>query len=153
MANTFTQIYIQAIFAVQNRDCIIHSNWEDELQKYITGIVQNEGHKMLEINGTHSHVHLFFGMKPNQSLSKIIQVVKSNSSKWISEKGFIKSKFSWQEGFGAFSYGHSQLTDVITYIKNQKEHHKKQSFRDEYLLYLKKFYIKYDEKYLFDFFD
>ena len=153
MANTFAQIYIQAIFAVQNRDCIFSSNWEDELQKYITGIIQNEGHKMLAINGTHNHVHLFFGMKPNQSVSKIIQVVKSNSSKWIVEKRFIKSKFSWQEGFGAFSYGHSQLTDVIAYVKNQKEHHKKQSFRDEYLLFLKKFHIEYDEKYLFDFFD
>jgi putative transposase len=153
MANAFTQIYIQAIFAVQNRDCIIRSNWEDELQKYITGIIQNEGHKMLAINGTHNHVHLFFGMKPNHSVSKLIQDVKSNSSKWITEKRFIKSKFSWQEGFGAFSYGHSQLTDVISYVKNQKEHHKKQTFREEYLLFLKKFNIEYDEKYLFDFFN
>jgi len=153
MANTFTQIYIQAVFAVHNRDSIIRNNWEDELQKYITGIIQNEGHKMLAINGTHNHIHLFFGMKPNQSVSKLVQDVKSNSSKWIAEKSFVKSKFSWQEGFGAFSYGHSQLNDVIAYVNNQKEHHKKQSFRDEYLLFLRKFNVEYDEKYLFEFFD
>jgi len=153
MANTFTQIYIQTVFAVKNRDCIIHSSWENELQKYITGIIQNNGHKMLAINGTHNHIHLFFGMKPGQSVSKLIQDVKSNSSKWVSEKGFVKGKFSWQEGFGAFSYGHSQLDNVIFYVKNQKEHHKKQSFRDEYLLFLRKFNVEYEEKYLFDFFD
>lgn len=153
MSNTYTQIYIQAVFAVQNRDCIINSGWEDELQKYITGIIQNEGHKMLAINGTVDHIHFFFGMKPNHAISKIIQDVKSNSSKWINEKKFTKSKFSWQEGFGAFSYGHSQITNVIQYINNQKEHHKRQSFRNEYLLFLKKFNVKYDEKYLFYFFD
>jgi putative transposase len=153
MANTYTQIYVQAVFAVQNRDCIINNSWEDELQKYITGIVQNQGHKMLAINGTHNHIHLFFGMKPNQSVSKLIQEVKSNSSKWINEKRFIKSKFSWQEGFGAFYYSHSQLDDVIAYVMNQKEHHKKQSFRDEYLVFLKKFNVEFEEKYLFNFFD
>jgi putative transposase len=152
MANTFTQIYIQSVFTPLNRDCLIHSSWENDLQKYITGIIQNNGHKMLAINGMSDHVHIFFGKKPNQSESKIIQDVKSNSSKWINEKGFVKGKFSWQEGFGAFSYGHSQLNDVISYIQNQKEHHKKQSFREEYLLFLKKFNVEYNEKYLFDFF-
>ena len=153
MANTYTQIYFQVVFAVQNRDCIINNSWEDELQKYITGIIQNQGHKMLAINGTYNHIHLFLGMKPNHSVSKLIQEVKSNSSKWINEKRFIKSKFSWQEGFGAFSYSHSQLDDVIAYVMNQKEHHKKQSFRDEYLLFLKTFNVEFEEKYLFNFFD
>ncbi len=153
MANTYTKIYIQTVFAVRNRECIIHSSWENELFKYITGIVQNEGHKLLAINGISDHIHLFFGMKPDQSLSMLIQTVKSNSSKWVNEKSFIKGKFFWQEGFGAFSYGQSQISNVISYIMNQKEHHKKHNFHDEYLLFLKKFGVDYDNNYLFDFFE
>lgn len=153
MANTYTEIYIQTIFSPQNRECLIHKNWEGELFKYITGIVQNNGHKMLSINGMPDHIHLFFGMKPNQSLSDLIRDIKSNSSKWINEKRFVHGKFNWQEGFGAFSYGHSQLDDVINYVMRQKEHHKKQSFKDEYVLFLKKFDVEFKNEYVFNFFD
>lgn len=103
MANTYTQIHIQAIFAVQNRECLIQKEWQEELYKYITGIIQNQGHKLLQINGMSDHLHIFFGMRPNQSLSDLIKKVKGDSSLWINEKGFLKNKFSWQSGFGAFS--------------------------------------------------
>jgi len=153
MANTYTRLYVQAIFTPKFREHIIKPTWEDELFKYITGIVQNFGHKMLAINGMPDHIHVFFRMKPNQSVSELISKIKSNSSRWINEKRFIHGKFSWQEGFGAFSYGHSQLDDVIGYVMNQKEQHKKSSFREEYLSFLKKFDVDYDQQYLFEFFD
>ena len=149
MANTFTQIHIQAVFAVQNRDCIIQSGWKDELYKYITGIVQNNKHKMLAINGMPDHVHILFGFRPSQSLSDLMQDIKGSSSKWINEKRFIKVKFSWQEGYGAFSYSKSDLPNVIHYIKNQEEHHKKRSFIEEYEDLLKEFEIDYDERFVF----
>ncbi len=153
MANTYTKIYIQAVFSPINRECLIQPKWEDELHKYITGIVQNKGHKMIAINGMPDHIHLFFGMKPNQSLSDLMRDVKSNSSKWINEKRFLKGKFMWQEGFGAFSYGHSQIDNVAKYILNQKEHHKKRSFKEEYLLLLRKFEVEYKNEYVFNFFE
>ena len=149
MANTYTQIHIQAVFAVQNRDCIIQGNWKDELYKYITGIVQNNKHKMLAINGMPDHVHILFGFRPSQSLSDLMQDIKGSSSKWINEKRFIKGKFSWQEGYGAFSYSKSALPNVIQYIKNQEEHHKKRSFIEEYEDLLKEFEIDYDERFVF----
>ena len=153
MANTYTKIYIQAVFSPQNRECIINKSFEDELYKYITGVVQNNGHKMLAIKGMPDHIHLFFGMKPNQSISDLIRDIKSNSSKWINEKRFVRGRFSWQEGFGAFSYGHSQLNNVINYIMKQQEHHKKQSFKDEYLLFLRKFDVEFKNEYVFNFFN
>ena len=149
MANTYTQIHIQAVFAVQNRDCIIQRDWKDELYKYITGIVQNNKHKMLAINGMPDHVHILFGFRPSQSLSDLMQDIKGSSSKWINEKRFIKGKFSWQEGYGAFSYSKSDLPNVIQYIKNQEEHHKKRSFIEEYEDLLKEFEIDYDERFVF----
>lgn len=149
MANTYTQIHIQAVFAVQNRDCIIHRGWKDELYKYITGIVQNNKHKILAMNGMPDHVHILFGFRPSQSLSDLMQDIKGSSSKWINEKKFIKGKFSWQEGYGAFSYSKSDLPNVIQYIKNQEEHHKKKSFIEEYKDLLKKFEIDYDERFVF----
>jgi len=149
MANTYTQIHIQAVFVVQNRDCIIQSGWKDELYKYITGIVQNNKHKMLAINGMPDHVHILFGFRPSQSLSDLMQDIKGSSSKWINEKRFIKGKFSWQEGYGAFSYSKSDLPNVIQYIKNQEEHHKKRSFIEEYEDLLKEFEIDYDERFVF----
>ncbi len=151
MANTYTQIYIHTVFSPLNRESLILAEWENELQKYITGIVQSKGHKMIAINGMPDHIHIFFGMKPNQSLSSLVQDIKSNSSKWINEKGFVKGKFSWQEGFGGFSYGHSQIDKVAKYVMNQKEHHKKKSFRSEYLSLLEKFEIDFKNKYVFDF--
>ncbi len=153
MPNTYTKIYIQAVFTPQFREHVIKSTWENELFKYITGIVQNNGHKMLAVNGMPDHIHVFMGMKPKQSVSELISKIKSNSSRWINEKHFVTGKFQWQEGFGAFSYGHSQLDDVIQYVMNQKEHHRKKSFKEEYLSFLKKFDVDYEPQYLFEFFD
>ena len=149
MANTFTQIHIQTVFTVQNKDCVIRESWKEELFKYITGIVQNNGHKMLAINAMPDHVHVFFGMRPTQSLSDLMRDMKSDSSTWINEKKFIRSKFSWQEGYGGFSYSKSHVDIVIDYIKNQQEHHKKITFIEEYLDFLNKFEIPYDERYIF----
>ncbi|HLG02507.1 MAG TPA: IS200/IS605 family transposase [Bacteroidia bacterium] len=149
MANTYTQVHIHAIFAVQNRECLIQKNWKIELYKYITGIVKNNDHKMLAINGMPDHVHVLFGLRPVQSLSDLMQDIKGSSSKWINEKKFVKGKFSWQEGYGAFSYSKSQLPQVIQYIENQEEHHKKMAFIKEYREFLQKFEIEYDERYIF----
>ncbi|MCB2218931.1 MAG: IS200/IS605 family transposase [Bacteroidetes bacterium] len=150
MSNTFTQIYIHTVFAVKGRTCLIGKEWEDELYKYITGIVQNHGHKLLAIGGMPDHLHVFIGMKTNQSLSDLMQAVKGSSSKWINEKRFIKTKFQWQEGYGGFSYAHSQLDSVIGYINTQKEHHRKRSFQEEYIEFLNKFQVDYDAKYIFE---
>lgn len=149
MANSYTQIHIQAIFAVQNRQSLIQPSWEEELYKYLTGIIQNQGHKILQINGMPDHVHLFFGMRPTQSLSNLMKKVKGESSKWINQKGSIKHKFSWQSGYGAFSYSKSHIPQVVRYIQNQKEHHKKKTFIEEYVGFLKVFNIDYDERYIF----
>jgi len=149
MANTYSQIYIQIVFAVQNRDALIQPDWETELFKYITGIVQNKGQKMLSINGTSNHIHFFIGMKPSCCLSDLVREIKKSSNTFIKEKNFSKFHFQWQEGFGAFSYSHSQLTDVIHYIEKQKEHHKKQTFKQEYLAFLKAFDIDFKNEYVF----
>ena len=151
MANTYTQIYIQVVFAVQGRQNLIQPEFKDELYKYIAGIIRNHGQKLLVINGVEDHVHLLIGMKPNVALSDLIRDVKANSSKFINEKGWIKGKFNWQEGFGAFSYGHSQLDTIISYIQNQQEHHRGKSFKEEYLSFLRKFDIAFREEYVFDF--
>jgi len=148
MANTFTQIYIHFVFAVQNRASLIQPEWKDELYKYITGIVQKNSHKLIAINGTANHVHIFIGYKPHQLIPDLMQDVKGSSSKWINEKKFVKGKFNWQEGYGAFSNSHSQIDQVVRYISNQEKHHKKQSFQEEYIFLLKKFNIQFDEKYI-----
>jgi len=148
MANTFTQIYIQFVFAVQNRASLIQQEWKDELYKYITGIVQKNGHKLIAINGTANHVHIFVGYKPHQIIPDLMQDVKGSSSKWINEKRFVKGKFNWQEGYGAFSYSHSQIDQVVRYINNQEKHHKRKTFREEYILLLKKFNIQFEGKYI-----
>jgi putative transposase len=149
MANTYTQIYIQAVFTVQNKLSLIKNEWKEELYKYITGIVQNNGHKMIAINGMPDHLHVFIGMKPNQSLSDLMQDVKGDSSKWIHEKGFIKGRFEWQAGFGGFSYSISQIDTVVKYINNQVQHHKAKTFIEEYLDFLEKFQVPFDERYIF----
>jgi putative transposase len=125
MANTYSQIYIQVVFAVYGRENLIKPEWKDEIYKYISGIVKNKKQKLLAINGVSDHVHILLGIKPNCELSHLIQEIKSNSSGFINEKKFIKGKFHWQEGFGAFSYGYSQLDTVIGYIQRQEGHHKK----------------------------
>ena len=149
MANTYTQIHIQAIFAVQNRQCLIQKEWKDELYKYITGIIQNYDHKLLQINGMSDHIHIFFGMRPKQSLSDLMKIVKGESSEWINNKKFLPDHFSWQAGFGGFSYAKSQVPEVIRYIQNQEDHHKKKTFIEEYFDFLKAFEIEYDERYIF----
>lgn len=149
MANTYTQIHIHAIFAVQNRDSLIQNEWKEELYKYISGIITNQKHKLLAINGMPDHIHILFGMRPVQSLSDLMQDIKGSSSKWINEKKLIKSKFSWQEGYGAFSYSKSQLPKVIHNIENQEEHHKKKTFLNEYKEFLSAFEIEFDEKFIF----
>jgi putative transposase len=150
MANTYSQIYIQIVFAVSGRENLIIAEWRDELYKYITGIVKNHGQKLIAIGGVENHIHILLGIKPNISLSDLVRKIKANSSRFINERNFVRGKFNWQEGFGAFSYSHSQLGDVIRYIENQEEHHKKTTFKDEYLSFLKKYQIDFDEKYLFN---
>lgn len=150
MAGTFSQIYIQVVFAVKGRESLIHSSWEEELYKYITGIVSNKEQKMLAINGMPDHIHFLIGMKPSCCLSDLVREIKKSSNEFVKEKKFSKFKFQWQEGYGAFSYSHSALDNVIAYINNQKEHHKKQSFKDEYKEFLTKFQIEHKEEYLFE---
>ena len=150
MPNTFSQIYIQIVFAVKNRDSIITKTWEEELYKYITGIVQNKQQKMLAINGVSNHIHFLIGMKPSCCIADLVREIKKSSNEFIKEKKFTPFKFEWQEGYGAFSYSHSALNDVIAYNVNQKEHHRIISFRDEYISFLQRFEIDYDEKYLFE---
>jgi len=148
MANTYTQIHIHAVFAVQNRLSLIQKQWQDELYKYISGIIANNGHKLLQIGGMPDHIHILFGMRPTQSLSDLMQDIKGNSSLWINKKHFVRGKFSWQEGYGAFSYGKSQIDSVAKYIQQQEEHHKKRNFAEEYLELLKIFEIEFDERYI-----
>lgn len=149
MANTYTQIHLQVVFAVKRRTGLIQKEWQDELYKYITGIVQTHGHKLLAINGMPDHLHIFFGMRPTQSLSELMQDIKGGSSKWINEKKFTKEKFEWQEGFGAFSYSKSQASKVIAYVQNQELHHSKITFLAEYKEFLRRFDVEYDERYIF----
>jgi len=150
MANTYTQIHIHAVFTVKNRECIILNNWKDELHKYISGILQNNKHKLLAINGMPDHIHMLFGFRPTQSLADLMQDIKGGSSKWINEKKFIRGKFSWQEGYGAFSYSKSEVPNIIKYIIDQTTHHKKKTFSEEYLEMLKEFEVDYDDRYVFN---
>ena len=149
MANTYSQIHLQFIFAVKHRDSLIRSQWKAELHLYISGIIEKQGHKLLAINGMPDHIHIFIGMRPTQSVSDLLQDIKRNSSLWINQKGFVKGKFEWQEGYGAFSYSKSHVKSVIDYIENQENHHKKISFREEYIDFLQKFEIDYDKRYIF----
>jgi REP element-mobilizing transposase RayT len=153
MAGTFSQIYIQIVFAIKSRDALIRPDWESELYKYITGIVQNKGQKILAINGTSNHIHLLIGMKPTCCLSDLIREIKKSSNTFIKEKRFSGYNFQWQEGFGAFSYSHSALDKVVKYIHQQKEHHKKKTFREEYMDFLKKFNVEFKDEYLLDLID
>lgn len=149
MANTYTQLYIQFVFAVQNRASLIQPQWEDELYKYITGIVKNHKHKMIAINGMPDHLHIFIGFNTHETISDLMRVVKGESSEWINKKQFVKGHFRWQEGYGAFTYGRSQMDRVYNYVMNQKKHHEKQTFVDEYELLLENFGVVYDKRYIF----
>ena len=150
MANTYTQIHIQFVFVVQYRKTLIKKEWKDLLYKYITGIIQNKEHKLLQINGMPDHVHILLGMRPYQSISELAQVVKKQSSDWINEMKFTERRFNWQPGFGAFSYSKNDVPRVIRYIANQEQHHRKISFSAEYIKLLEEMKINYDENYLFD---
>jgi len=149
MANTYTQLYIHFVFAVKYRQAVIGENWEDRLQKYITGIVQNNGHKLLAINTMPDHLHFFAGLNPMQSISALMRLVKGDSSEFINSNNLTSRKFSWQEGYGAFSNSRSQIDKVVKYILNQKEHHGIKTFKEEYLDILKHNEVEYDEKYIF----
>ena len=149
MANTYTQIHIQFVFAVKHRDGLIHASFKDELYQYISGIIKNNNHKLLAINGMPDHVHVLVGMRPTQSVSYLLQDIKGSSSKWINDKKFLRVRFEWQEGYGAFSYAKSEVNSVIRYIQNQEEHHRTKSFREEYLMMLKDFDVEFDERYIF----
>ncbi len=149
MANTYTQIHIQFVFAVKYRDGLIHLYFKDELYQYIAGIINHHNHKLLAINGMPDHIHILIGMRPAQSISDLMQDIKGSSSRWINEKKFLKVKFEWQEGYGAFSYAKSQVNNVINYIKNQEQHHSIKSLRQEYLEFLELFEVAYDERYIF----
>ncbi len=150
MANTYTQVYIHVVFAVQGRKNLLKKENKEELHKYITGIIRNKKQKLMTINSMSDHMHIFIGMKPSIALSDLVRDIKNNSSTFITEKRWVREKFNWQEGFGAFSYGHSQIDVVVKYIQNQEKHHTKKTFKEEYLEVLKKFNVEYDEKYVFD---
>ncbi|MBU2445232.1 MAG: IS200/IS605 family transposase [Bacteroidetes bacterium] len=159
MAGTFSQVYIQVVFAVKGRENLISKKWKDDLNKYIAGIIKGKEQKSIIVNGMPDHIHAFIGLRPSMAISDLVRDIKNNSTNFINEKKLVNGKFSWQEGYGAFSYGHSQIGTVYNYISNQEKHHKKKTFRpanstqfyggEEYLDFLKKFEIKYDERYLF----
>ncbi|PYS20693.1 MAG: IS200/IS605 family transposase [Acidobacteria bacterium] len=151
MANTFSQIYIQTVFAVNNRQSLIAPEFKEELFKYITGIVRNQKQKLIAINGMPDHIHILIGLRPAIALADLVQEIKADSTNFIDKKQLVHGRFSWQEGYGAFSYGHSQLNTIIRYIQNQERHHQKRSFKDEYLTLLRKFDIAFDDKYVFKF--
>jgi putative transposase len=148
MANTYTQIYLQFVFAVQNRESLIHTSWKTDLYKYITGIIQNQDHKLLAINGVSNHIHVFINYKVHQSIPQLLQDIKGSSSGWINKNRLARGRFQWQQGYGAFSYSHSQIDNVIKYILNQEKHHEKQTFKEEYQQLLNEFQIDYDDRYV-----
>jgi putative transposase len=149
MANTYTQLHIHFVFAVKHRFGLINNKWKEDLYKYMTGIIQNYGHKLLSINGMPDHVHILIGLRPTQSISDLMKETKQFSSKWINDNRLVQGKFEWQEGYGAFSYSKSQVSSVINYIENQEKHHSKKTFLEEYREMLEKFKIDFDEKYIF----
>lgn len=153
MANTYSQITIQSVFAVKNRHNLITSSWRNDLHKYISGIISEIGCTSLAVGGWQDHIHVLFGLPVTMCISDVMRVVKTNSSKWINENNFLQSKFNWQKGYGAFSYSRSQRDILIPYIMNQEQHHKKVSFKVEYLEMLQKFEVIYEDEYLFDFFE
>jgi REP element-mobilizing transposase RayT len=150
MANTYSQLYIHAVFVVNGRENLLQKPWRDELFKYMAGIIKDKSQKPIIVNGVTDHVHLMIGLHPNMRISDLMRDIKSGSSNFINEKRYVKGRFSWQEGYGVFSYSRSQLDKVYQYILNQEEHHRKSTFKEEYLGLLQKFEIDYDDRYLFD---
>ncbi len=150
MPGTFSQIYIQVVFVVKGRQNLILKSWKDDLHKYIAGIIRGKNQKPIIVKGMPDHIHAFIGLKPSMAISDLVRDIKNNSTNFINDNKFVNGKFSWQEGYGVFSYSHSQISNVYNYILNQEEHHKKKSFRDEYLELLTKFEVEFDENYLFN---
>ena len=153
MANTYSQMNVHVVFSVRRRENVILTSWRDELHKYIAGILNGSGQFSLAVNGYKDHIHIFFELSPTSSVSQVVQNVKAKSSKWINANAFVKGHFEWQSGYGAFTYSRDQRHNVINYIKTQEEHHKARSFKEEYLDLLNKNDVKYDEAYLFDFYE
>lgn len=149
MSNTYNQIYIQLVFAVKYRDAVIAKSWRQELYQYVIGLIEHRGHKVYAIGGMSDHIHILVSLSPKQAISDLVQEVKRASSLWIKEKRLVRCRFAWQEGFGVFSYGKSQIDKVVKYIQNQEAHHTKHTFRDEYVSFLQLFGIEYDDKYIF----
>lgn len=150
MANTYHQIYIQAVFAVKYREAVIEKAWKPDLLAVIGNLINEAGCKTILINGVEDHVHCFFGLKPTICIANVMQAAKAKSSKWVNESSLLKYRFEWQKGYGAFSYSHSHIDKVFRYIKNQEEHHKKATFKEEYTKLLKAFEVDYDENYIFE---
>lgn len=153
MSGTFSQLYIQVVFAVKGRQNLMHKSWRKELHKYISGIIENKGHKSIIVNGVADHVHVFIGLKPAMALSDLVRDIKNNSSKWINENHFVLGKFEWQSGYGAFSYSKSHVGNVYQYITNQEAHHAQTSFKEEYINLLNTYEVPYEERFLFDWID
>ena len=153
MANTYTQCYFHLVFAVKNREALIMKQWKDELGKYITGVVQNNKHKLLSIGSNPDHIHIFIGYNVNQLIPDLIEEIKTSSNAWIKQQGFSKFKFAWQKGYGAFTHSRSQLDQVIKYINNQESHHQNKSFKQEYTEILVKNGIEFKDEYMFEFFE
>ena len=153
MANTYTQCYFHLVFAVKNRDALIKKAWKDELEMYITGIVQNHKHKMLAIGAMPDHIHIFIGYNVNHLIPDLVEEIKTSSNAWIKEKRLSQFKFEWQKGYGAFTHARSQLDTIVKYVLTQEEHHKKTTFREEYLEMLRRNDIEFKEEYVFEFFD
>ncbi len=153
MANTYTQIYIQIVFAVQGRQNLVRPERKEELQKYMTGIVTRQGQKLIAVHCMPDHTHIFVGLKPTMAISDLVGEIKTGSTNHINENHWVLGRYCWQEGFGAFSYAHSQLGQVSEYIRNQVEHHARKTFRQEYMAFLKKYAIRHDERYVFEFLD
>ena len=149
MANTYTQLYVHFVFAVKYRAALLDRDWDERLRLYITAVVQNAQHKMLAINNVSDHIHFFIGLNPTQSISDLMRIVKRDSSDWINKNKITKNKFLWQEGYGAFTHSKSQINNVVQYIHNQQEHHKRITFQDEYKKMLNDFGVEYDERFIF----
>jgi REP element-mobilizing transposase RayT len=153
MPNTYTQLLIHLVFAVQDRQSLIHESMREDLYKYVTGIVQQRGHKLLAVNGMPDHIHLLIGLRPDVALSDLVRDIKAFSAKHVNSEGWVRGAFRWQEGYGAFTLSRSQLSTVIEYIRNQERHHHKRTFREEYVMMLEQFDVEYDQRYLFRWLD
>lgn len=150
MAGTYSQVYLQVVIVVKGRANLLNKEWRTEVFKYISGIITNKGQKPIIVNGVGDHVHILIGLKPSMKISDLVRDIKNNTSNFINKQNWVKGRFAWQEGYGVFSYAQSQIDSVYNYILNQEQHHKKQTFREEYYNFLETFRVEYEDQYLFD---